>query len=538
MYRVLITILLILMGALAGRAQTLTLEQKSKILELLPPPQLNLPFRVGVNRDGFYLSTEEQDKTVRVVRLLLKKAPTDPRGEAAHRLELAKAYYAVNDKEKGIAQATASELIYRTLLAEKEVPDRLALELKRADALDYGDKTEQAGELLHETVRKYPNAWQAWREYALFAEEGAYRVAAHSAAPNETDFAQILTRLTKHKLSPDEIKKVKDCFAIVDMSLKKARELAPKEPLVIEALMSHRITRVITKEVVANTEGKPIDWSANLMGAMLNNENIALAEEVVERLPNAPLPLIYLTFCQTAVALQQSASGGKAERIPAADRARLDAAVTRLTKIGSDASLSAEERGRAWEGAAVFAMALQEDKAAAERYFRESRLIAPDRSGGWHGGVAALIELKRYDDAFVLAGEYKRRKTTPEVRLLYAATALRAGRIRESEAEFRAIQDEKPDMVAAYLGVATILAKRSATEPDLLNDAVTVLNKIGEKFAQNFGDNQLGIYTITGVLYAVAGQVKNGIEYLEAVDKAVPGNEVVMEMLKILRAAQ
>jgi tetratricopeptide (TPR) repeat protein len=514
-------------------AQTMTAEQRSQFLELLPPPSVSFQFGFSFNRDGFSISSEEVDKQVKLERLLKKNTPSTPRAHAKHLMELASAYRETGEDAKAIS--SAKEAVRLLLpLAEKPSSAREALLHELGDALFAQEKYVEAEKIYRQAVREYPRSWKALLNLAAFLDADAMHQIVTVVGTKPGDLAALFAKLPERKLTPVQVARVNKRLEEGAAIRQKAQKLTSKEPELIRDRMVSALSRKLVKASIESAAtGKPIEINTLTIQVLTSDVQLKDLDEMAALQPKDPLPLMTATtfYLFRAIHDTQSSSSTTAK-----DRAapRVRATIKRLEEIASEPKHNGETRSRAWEGAAILYL-MQEEYVEVLRCFEASRKADPERSGGWIGSIIGLAELKRYDESYRLAEEFVTRRNTPYNRLLFATAALKADRLREAEAEYRLLKDDKSMNVKATLGLITTLMRRSEKEPNLLDEAANEYRTLFDRLEKNFGEDfGSSLFVIAG-LQALSGEVKSAISTLELVRKEDSDSEEKADaLIKIL----
>jgi tetratricopeptide (TPR) repeat protein len=516
-------------------AQTMTAEQRSQFLELLPPPSVSFQFGFSFNRSGFSVNSEDMDKQLRLAQLLLKKTPEAPRARAKHLSELASAYRDNGDNTKAIASAAEAARLLQPL-TEKPSPIRETLLHEFGDALFAAEKRIEAEKIYRQAAKEYPKSWKALLDVASYLESDAMSQVFLAMEVTLGDMNALAAKLTERKIPPTLLAKINKNLEEATVIRQRARKLAPQEPELVREQMASNFTRRLVKAFLeSSATGKPLDANLLTLQILTNDEQLKELDDLAVLQPKDPLPLMTaITFRLLRTLMEnQNAATGPAEMTDA-EEARIKKVIKRLQEIGEETKHDKETRGRAWEGAAVLYLVLKEYEDVF-RCFEASRKAAPERSGAWLGSIFGLIELKRNEEAYRLAEEFFVKRKTPFNRLILANTALKANRLREAEAEYRLLKDDKSMSVKATLGLITTLMRRSEKEPNLLDEAANEYRTLFDRLEKNFGEDFGSSLFVVAGLQALSGDVKSAISTLELARKEDSDNEEKADaLIKIL----
>jgi hypothetical protein len=534
MYRCFLLAVFILVGIQNALAQTMTAEQRSEFLELLPPPSINLQYGFSFDRHGFSIKSEELEELKSLDSLLSAKVPESPNSHAEYLLELAKRYRENNQEEKAIASAAKAASLWKSLLEDSSVSNRNELLGKLGHALLSQNKDTEAEMYFRQAAKESPQSWESLTDLARFLENKAVNYIYSCFAVEQDNLKLLGERFSKRRLSPKEIKYIKEIKLESDYLRSQSQKFITNKSSFYKEYLSSTFKLSLINSALKESQSSSEDLKPLILQGLHNQEFLKTLEKIITIQKDDPLPIATWAFYYALDKIIAHKNELNYFYSPVEEKGKLLDAVKRLKAIGGDTKRDNITRGRAWEGAALVTMFA--NLGDASECIQSAWEVAPERTFSRTFRVLNLLKDEKFDEGYALAEEYFKATNTAFARLFLARVALPTGRLPEAITQYRLLKDHSEYGVVAHLGLITALMKRSDKEPALLQEAINEHRALCDRVNRNFGDELVSSLFVAAGIQALEGDIKSAIASLELARTQDPNSEEkIAPLLKILK---
>lgn len=517
---------------------------KEKLRQAVSLPCISVIIGYAVNARGEFISNAEVIPEPHKIAEMEKELKGDAT-DAERYSRLANLYSRAGQQAKGKEACQKAVALFRKQLEQH--PDDAAIQWRLADSLDVAEKSEEAETLARRVVKDHPNDWHAWLVLGGILDGKCSRAIKgdkpfHSAGPEA-----LLQSMRAAKPTPEKIAASQQYRHEAVACFDRAVSLAPEEAEVYRRRGASRYNYGFLEYGLRLYKGEKADFFEYGMGKEalpdlrraidLNRqeykgigmvallETMTMAHDLEQQDPPAKSPKKLVDVLSQNKIVRCVLEAGSLRKSVLQDVACLEAGT--LDPDKSKAAEAAEVLGFLQS----FALA---DHSAAEKNFRRSIELDPERVAAWDFLEGCLAEAKKYRELEAVCREHLKHKDSARNRLFLAKAYEYLDQLDKAEEVVRTGLQREPDDFMLRLALVDLLLMRGDKES--LDQAGKILAKLRkEKLSDDGRENRWVNYTFAGgIYYGLIGKSEEAQKWLKAVKKRKPEYDGIEDALKAL----